>query len=74
MPLCKCNLDRVTDNVVRYPTETLRRFAVPSIRPSGADEAQQHAVVILGGQVRQQAFTLAYMDGFMVIAPWFVLE
>jgi len=35
---------------------------------AGADEAQLRGVVLLGGQVRQQAFTLAYMDGFMVIA------
>ena len=35
---------------------------------SGTDEAQQRAVVLLSGQVSQQAFTLAYMDGFMIIA------
>jgi MFS transporter, DHA2 family, multidrug resistance protein len=26
------------------------------------------SVALLGGQVRQQAYTLAYMDGFMIIA------
>jgi DHA2 family multidrug resistance protein len=34
---------------------------------AGQDEAQQRAVVLLGSQVRQQAFTLSYADGFMVI-------
>lgn len=34
---------------------------------AGPDEAQQRAVVLLGSQVRQQAFTLAYVDGFIVI-------
>ena len=35
---------------------------------SGMDEAQQRAAVLLGGQIRQQAYTLAYMDGFTLIA------
>ena len=35
---------------------------------TGMDEAQKRAVALLGGQVRQQAYTLAYMDGFMIIA------
>ena len=35
---------------------------------SGTDEAQQRAVVLLSGQVGQQAFTLAYIDGFLIIA------
>jgi DHA2 family multidrug resistance protein len=35
---------------------------------TGVDEAQQRSAALLGGQVRQQAYTLAYMDGFMVIA------
>ena len=34
---------------------------------AGMDEAQKRAVALLGGQVRQQAYTLAYMDGFMII-------
>src|SRR6185295_12602455 len=39
-----------------------------SSNSSGIDEAQKRAVVILGGQVRQQAYTLAYMDAFRLIA------
>jgi len=35
---------------------------------SGIEEAQKRAVTLLGGQVRQQAYTLAYMDGFIIIA------
>ncbi|HYM00762.1 MAG TPA: MFS transporter, partial [Blastocatellia bacterium] len=35
---------------------------------SGMDEAQKRAVVLLGGQVKQQAYTLAYMDAFKMIA------
>jgi len=35
---------------------------------SGVDEAQKRAAALLGGQIRQQAYTLAYMDGFMLIA------
>jgi DHA2 family multidrug resistance protein len=33
----------------------------------GMDEAQQRAAAVLGGQVRQQAYTLAYMDGFILV-------
>ena len=35
---------------------------------SGIDEAKQRAAALLGGQIRQQAYTLAYTDGFMLIA------
>lgn len=35
---------------------------------SGLDEAQKRSVALLGGQIRQQAYTLAYQDGFMIIA------
>jgi len=35
---------------------------------SGAEEAQARAVVLLSGQIRQQAYTLAYIDGFLTIA------
>ena len=35
---------------------------------SGLEESQQRAVSLLAGQVRQQAYTLAYIDGFMMIA------
>ena len=39
-----------------------------SANSAGVDEAQRRSAALLGGQIRQQAFTLAYMDGFMVIA------
>src|SRR5262249_50591160 len=35
---------------------------------SGIEEAQKRAVVLLGGQVKQQAYTLAIQDGFISIA------
>src|SRR4029450_10890678 len=35
---------------------------------AGTQEAQQRAVVVLGGQVRLQAFVLAYSDCYMAIA------
>jgi MFS transporter, DHA2 family, multidrug resistance protein len=35
---------------------------------SGAEDAQARALQLLGGQVRVQAYTLAYTDGFVVIA------
>jgi MFS transporter, DHA2 family, multidrug resistance protein len=35
---------------------------------SGSDESQARALVVLAGQVKQQAYTLAYSDGFRVIA------
>ena len=35
---------------------------------SGAEEAHGRAVELLGGQVKVQAYTLAYADGFIVIA------
>jgi DHA2 family multidrug resistance protein len=35
---------------------------------SGMDEAQHRAAALRGGQIRQQAYTLAYSDGFMLIA------
>jgi DHA2 family multidrug resistance protein len=35
---------------------------------AGTQEAQQRAVVVLGGQVRLQAFALAYSDCYMAIA------
>jgi MFS transporter, DHA2 family, multidrug resistance protein len=35
---------------------------------SGSDESQARALVVLAGQVKQQAYTLAYSDGFLVIA------
>jgi DHA2 family multidrug resistance protein len=35
---------------------------------NGTQEAQGRALQLLGGQMRVQAYTLAYADGFMVIA------
>jgi MFS transporter, DHA2 family, multidrug resistance protein len=35
---------------------------------SGSDEAQGRALQLLGGQMKVQAYTLAYADGFIVIA------
>jgi DHA2 family multidrug resistance protein len=35
---------------------------------TGTEEAQGRALQVLGGQVRVQAYTLAYADGFIVIA------
>jgi len=35
---------------------------------AGAEEAQSRAALMLGGQVRQQAYALAYSDGYMAIA------
>ena len=35
---------------------------------AGMDEAQRRAAALLGSQVRQQAYALAYIDGFMAIA------
>jgi DHA2 family multidrug resistance protein len=35
---------------------------------AGAEEAQQRAALLLGGQVKLQAYTLAYADGYLAIA------
>jgi DHA2 family multidrug resistance protein len=35
---------------------------------SGSGDAQSRALQLLGGQMRVQAYTLAYADGFLVIA------
>jgi DHA2 family multidrug resistance protein len=35
---------------------------------AGTEEAQQRAVVMLGGQIRLQAYALAYSDCYIVIA------
>lgn len=35
---------------------------------AGAEEAQSRAALALGGQVRQQAYALAYSDGYVAIA------
>jgi DHA2 family multidrug resistance protein len=35
---------------------------------AGVEEAQKRSATLLAGQVRQQAYTLAYTDGFTIIA------
>jgi hypothetical protein len=35
---------------------------------SGLEQAQSRALVALDGQIRQQAYTMAISDGFMVLA------
>jgi len=35
---------------------------------SGSDESHARALVVLAGQIKQQAYTLAYSDSFLVIA------
>src|SRR4030095_14358169 len=35
---------------------------------AGSEEAQARAALVLGGQVKVQAYTLAYSDGYLVIA------
>jgi DHA2 family multidrug resistance protein len=51
-------------------TEERLRLLTGGMSPgsSGIEEAQGRAVALLGGQVRQQAFTLAYADAFITIA------
>jgi DHA2 family multidrug resistance protein len=39
-----------------------------SANSTGVDEAQTRSAALLAGQVRQQAYALAYTDGFMIIA------
>jgi MFS transporter, DHA2 family, multidrug resistance protein len=34
----------------------------------GPEDAQGRALQVLGGQIKVQAYTLAYLDGFLVIA------
>ena len=52
----------LTDERLRFLTGGV------SSNSTGIDEAQRRSAALLGGQVRQQAYTLAYMDGFMIIA------
>jgi hypothetical protein len=35
---------------------------------AGADDAQARAALLLAGQVKLQAYTLAYSDGYLAIA------
>jgi DHA2 family multidrug resistance protein len=39
-----------------------------SANATGVDEAQARSAALLAGQVRQQAYSLAYTDGFILIA------
>ena len=52
----------LTDERLRFLTGGV------SANSAGQDEAQGRAATLLGGQIRQQAYTLAYTDGFMIIA------
>jgi len=54
--------DWLTDDRLRLLTGAV------STNSTGLDEAQKRSLAILGGQVRQQAYTLAYLDGFMIIS------
>jgi DHA2 family multidrug resistance protein len=38
------------------------------LNSTGLEESQERAVALLAGQLKQQAYTLAYIDGFMMIA------
>ena len=50
-------------------TDDRLRFLVGGVRSNSTGmEAQRRSAALLGGQVKQQAYTLAYMDGFMIIA------
>jgi DHA2 family multidrug resistance protein len=49
--------------------ERLRALSGPLLSSSaGPEEAQARAALLLGSQVKQQAFSLAYIDGFRTIA------
>jgi len=39
-----------------------------SANSSGLEEAQGRAALVLGGQIKLQAYTLAYSDAFMAMA------
>jgi MFS transporter, DHA2 family, multidrug resistance protein len=52
----------LTDERLRFLTGGV------SSNSAGMDEAQVRSAALLGGQLRQQAYTLAYLDGFMSIA------
>jgi DHA2 family multidrug resistance protein len=52
----------LTDERLRFLTGGV------SANSTGVDEAQKRSAALLGGQISKQAYTLAYMDGFMTIA------
>jgi DHA2 family multidrug resistance protein len=52
----------LTDERLRLLTGSI------SANSAGMDEAQNRAAALMSGQVKQQAYTLAYTDGFVIIA------
>ena len=49
-------------------SERLSALTHALLPTSGTEEAQQRAAVTLGGQIKLQAYALAYSDGYMAIA------
>ncbi|HEY6804913.1 MAG TPA: MFS transporter [Pyrinomonadaceae bacterium] len=49
-------------------SERVSALAHAVLPASNAEEAQQRAAVTLGGQIKLQAYALAYSDGYLVIA------
>ena len=49
-------------------SERLSALAHALLPASGSEEAQQRAAVTLGGQIKLQAYALAYSDGYLMIA------
>ena len=49
-------------------SERLSALSHALLPTSGSEEAQQRAAVTLGGQIKLQAYALAYSDGYLVIA------
>src|SRR6185295_822321 len=64
------NLIGLHVEVGSWLTDERLRFLTGGVNANsaGVDEAQGRAAALLGGQIRQQAYTLAYTDGFMIIA------
>ncbi|HYV00580.1 MAG TPA: MFS transporter [Pyrinomonadaceae bacterium] len=64
------NLIGLHVEVGNWLTDERLRFLTGGVNANsaGVDEAQGRAAALLGGQIRQQAYTLAYTDGFMIIA------
>ena len=49
-------------------SERLSALSHALLPTSGSEEAQQRAAVTLGGQIKLQAYALAYSDGYLMIA------
>jgi len=49
-------------------SERLSALSRALLPTSGSEEAQQRAAVTLGGQIKLQAYALAYSDGYLMIA------